>query len=68
MKNGKCPKCGSNNIVILPGNKAKFQSQRKAIALGWLRSVWTDDYICENCLYVESYVNERDKDKVTKLA
>ena len=64
MKNGKCPKCDSNNIVTLPGDKLKFQGYRKTILLGFFSWVLTDDYICKSCGYIESYVSEKDKVKI----
>lgn len=67
MKSGKCPKCSSKNIIkikdILHANGGGNITQS--------RHLFTDNkcakvtfYICENCGFVENYL---DEDEIKKL-
>jgi predicted nucleic-acid-binding Zn-ribbon protein len=58
MKNGKCPKCGSSNVYT---DTEKFTE----IQVNY-RRVTHDDYICTDCGYHESYIN--DKGVLNKVA
>ena len=64
-KTGKCPKCGSNKLIIVPGKKIPAQAGR-AIMIGssTLSSALFDRYVCSQCGYSEEYF---DKDNIDKL-
>jgi predicted nucleic-acid-binding Zn-ribbon protein len=67
MKNGKCPKCGSDNIFAakdLPLKSGPFGSNSIPISLTSLAAL--DNYVCADCGLVESYV--ADADKLTEIA
>lgn len=68
MKNGKCPKCGSQNIFAakdLPLKTGPFGSNSIPISLTSLAAL--DNYVCTDCGFVERYVADADKLKeITK--
>jgi predicted nucleic-acid-binding Zn-ribbon protein len=62
MKNGKCPKCGSNNVFTakdLPLKSGPFGSNSIPISLTSLAAL--DNYVCADCGLVEHYVADGDK-------
>jgi predicted nucleic-acid-binding Zn-ribbon protein len=62
MKNGRCPKCGSNKIYAatdLPLKGGPFASNSIPVSLTSMASL--DNYVCIECGLVESYVAEKDK-------
>ena len=67
MKEGKCPKCGSEGVYsgtdIYPKN-GPFGSN--SIPVSILSIAALDNYVCGECGYVESYV--ADKSKLREIA
>ena len=62
MKNGKCPKCGSNEIYAFTSITV-----RHLLPVAMLRIVSLGDYICCQCGFVETYLwDMNDIDKVKK--
>jgi predicted nucleic-acid-binding Zn-ribbon protein len=62
MKNGKCPKCGSNKVFAakdLPLKSGPFGSNSIPISLSSLAAL--DNYVCTDCGLVEHYVADMDK-------
>jgi predicted nucleic-acid-binding Zn-ribbon protein len=62
MKNGKCPKCGSNKIFAaknLPLKSGPFGSNAIPISLTSLAAL--DNYVCTDCGLVEHYIADSDK-------
>ncbi|HSO18540.1 MAG TPA: hypothetical protein VLT88_03720 [Desulfosarcina sp.] len=60
MKQGKCPKCGSENIYFaedLPLKSGPFGSNAIPVSLTSMAAL--DNYVCINCGLVESYVAEK---------
>jgi len=60
MRNGKCPKCGSNNVF----------TKKDGIGTGdgfYVRTSFMvspstiNDYICTDCGYVERYIDDKKK-------
>lgn len=62
MKEGKCPKCGSEEIYSGANVSAKsgpFGSNSIPITLMSIAAL--DNYVCTDCGYVESYVADAAK-------
>lgn len=62
MKNGKCPKCGSNEVFVasdLPLKSGPFGSNSIPISLTSMAAL--DNYVCVDCGLVERYVADEDK-------
>lgn len=62
MKNGKCPKCGSEQIYTaedMPLKAGPFGSNSIPVSLASLAAL--DNYVCLDCGYVERYVADKDK-------
>ena len=58
MRDGECPKCGSNDVYMREKNGG---NQINAIPLGgfWSRRQFPiDNYVCTNCGFVESYLSD----------
>ena len=62
---GKCPKCGSDKIIIVPGKRIPAEAGR-AIMIGssTLSSALFDRYVCSECGYSEEYFDEDNIDKL----
>ena len=64
MKNGLCPKCGSNDVrsgAYLSNKPGQLGTNTIPIGgLGLLLplSAALDNYVCVNCGYVESYISD----------
>ncbi len=59
MKQGKCPKCGSENVFTpddLPLKSGPFGSNSIPISLTSMAAL--DNYVCIDCGFVESYVSD----------
>ena len=65
-KSGKCPKCGTREIVLVPGKLVPAGNGR-SIMLGHsaLSSALIDRYICLECGYSEDYFDENELQKIT---
>ncbi len=62
MKNGTCPKCGSESIYCgdkIPLKNGPFGSN--SIPVSILSMAALDNYVCTDCGYIESYIAEKDK-------
>lgn len=61
MKDGTCPKCGSDEVYagtdVWP-KRGPFNSN--TIPLGFLSSTALDNYVCGRCGFVEHYVSDRN--------
>lgn len=67
MKNGRCPRCGSNKIYSaadLPLKGGPFGSNTIPVSLTSMAPL--DNYVCVDCGLVESYV--ADEDKLAEIA
>ena len=66
MKSGKCPKCDSENVYsgakIFP-KSGPFGSNSIPVSLTSIAAL--DNYVCTECGYLESYVEE---DKLEEIA
>ena len=62
MKQGKCIKCGSDNVYsgidILP-KSGPFGSNSIPISIVSIAAL--DNYVCTDCGYLESYIAEAEK-------
>ena len=62
MKDGKCPKCGSEKVfhgTKIPAKSGPFGSN--SIPISMLSIAALDNYVCTECGYVESYVADAKK-------
>jgi len=68
LKTGVCPKCKSTEIYA---NKAVVKvASRNAISVSSFTSLFSDDYLCISCGYLEQYVNDvylKDTKKIDKV-
>jgi predicted nucleic-acid-binding Zn-ribbon protein len=63
MKNGKCPKCNSESIVMSANGGGVGYGQKIYISLGLGMSAtsrWMT-YLCLDCGYFENYVVDQEK-------
>jgi len=62
LKQGKCPKCGSEEIYsgveVLP-KSGPFGSN--AIPISFVSIAALDNYVCTDCGYLERYIAETEK-------
>lgn len=62
MKQGKCPKCGSEDVYS--GENIALKSGpfgSNSIPVGLTSIAALDNYVCKACGLVESYVSEKSK-------
>ena len=62
MKDGKCPKCGSDKVfhgIDIPAKAGPFGSNSIPVTLVSIAAL--DNYVCAACGYVESYIAESAK-------
>jgi len=64
MRDGKCPKCGSNNVFTRKDG-INYGSFEISIAFLVTHSP-ANDYICTDCGYFERYID--DKKKLAEVA
>lgn len=65
-KSGKCPKCGSKELIKVPGDTMPANAGRFIMTgLTNLSSVVFDRYVCSQCGYSEEYF---DYDGIAKLS
>lgn len=61
MKNGICPKCQSSEVYDDTSKGWLARSYRDGIAVDGFSSVAIINYVCTDCGYTESYIqNEKD--------
>jgi predicted nucleic-acid-binding Zn-ribbon protein len=61
MKRGICPQCGSTDVksgARIPGKEGLNGSNR--LPLSHTRHVPVDNYVCPQCGYTESYIQNRN--------
>ena len=53
-----CPKCGEQNVVLIPG-KVGAQSSQNTVGVGFLalNSIPVSRYVCLNCGYTEEWID-----------
>ena len=68
MKNTKkCPKCGSHEIIKIPGKAGAYGSGNNIpIGASILSAVPVDRYLCTECGYSEEWVDLDNLEKVEK--
>lgn len=68
MKNtNKCPKCGSSDIIKIPGYAGAYGSGNNIMVGMTIKSaVPVDRYLCASCGYSEEWVDLDEIDKVEK--
>ena len=68
MKNtNKCPKCGSSDIIKIPGHAGAYGSGNNIMVGMTIKSaVPVDRYLCTSCGYSEEWVDLDEIDKVEK--
>jgi predicted nucleic-acid-binding Zn-ribbon protein len=54
MKSGKCPKCGSGEIY-----RGRAHNQRSALNISAFKNARLEDFVCNGCGFVESYVIDK---------
>jgi predicted nucleic-acid-binding Zn-ribbon protein len=62
LKEGKCPKCGSDEIYAgldVAPKSGPFASN--SIPVGLFSIAALDNYVCVQCGYVESYISDPEK-------
>lgn len=62
MREGKCPKCGSDEIYAgldVAPKSGPFASN--SIPIGLFSIAALDNYVCAQCGYVESYISDPEK-------
>jgi predicted nucleic-acid-binding Zn-ribbon protein len=62
VKEGKCPKCGSDRVYHgsdIPAKCGPFGSNSIPVTMVSIAAL--DNYVCARCGYVESYVAESSK-------
>ncbi|MEJ2689134.1 MAG: hypothetical protein P8130_04140 [Deltaproteobacteria bacterium] len=62
MKNGKCPKCGSDRVycgVDVYPKSGPFGSNSIPISITSIAAI--DNYVCTDCGYLERYIAEPEK-------
>ena len=65
MKNTKiCPKCRSNDVIMIKGKKADYGNN--CILTGAFSYVPVNRYLCCCCGYSEEWVNIEDIPKIKK--
>ena len=68
MKNSnKCPKCGSSDIIKIPGHAGAYGSGNNIMVGMTIKStVPVDRYLCADCGYSEEWVDTDYIDKIKK--
>ena len=68
MKNtNKCPKCGSSDIIKIPGYAGAYGSGNNIMVGMTIKSaVPVDRYLCADCGYSEEWVDIDNIDKIKK--
>lgn len=65
----RCPKCGSGDVIRVPGNAHRYLANSICITrFAWVRRIPVDRFVCSDCGYVENWVADRDGLKKIKQA
>ena len=64
-KSNVCPKCGSNDILMIPGSSGAYGVGNN-IQVGWstFSAVLVDRYVCCGCGFSEEWIDEKDIEKL----
>lgn len=66
MKNTRiCPKCNSNDILLIPGYEGAYGSGNN-IPASFFKSVKVNRYLCCVCGYSEEWIDREDIVKLKK--
>ena len=57
MKKGKCPKCESDDILLV---SKRYPEPRGVIGVTLWSKVSVDDYVCESCGFRETYLHDME--------
>ncbi|MCR8968753.1 hypothetical protein [Facklamia sp. 7083-14-GEN3] len=68
MKNtGKCPKCGSEDIFVVPGASGAYgMGNNIPIGSTIFSAVLVDRYVCSICGFTEEWIDTKDIEKLQK--
>lgn len=62
---GKCPKCGSTDLIIIPGKMTPAGSGRYVMTGNTtLSAALLHRYVCASCGYTEEYFDKEDIEKL----
>ncbi len=62
-----CPKCGSNDIVIVDGTAGAYGSGNNIMTGGTIFSaVKVDRYICVTCGFTEEWIRREELEKLAR--
>ncbi len=64
-KSNTCPKCGSKDILMIPGSTGAH-GMGNNIQVGWttLSAILVHRYLCCGCGYSEEWIDEKDFGKL----
>ncbi len=56
-----CPKCGSNNLLVVPGKAGAYGAGNNIpVGMTIFTYVLVDRYVCRNCGFSEEWIREED--------
>ena len=62
-----CPKCGSDHILMVPGDVRSYGAGNNIMTGGTIFSaVKVDRYICVSCGFTEEWIRREELDKLGK--
>jgi transposase-like protein len=56
MKTGVCPICNSTEVYMGTSRRKTVLNARNMIVINWKIHTLTQDYVCTDCGYTESYI------------
>lgn len=68
MKNTKrCPKCGSGDILLIPGRTGAYGSGNNIpVGITVFSAVLVNRYLCGTCGYSEEWIHREDLERLRK--
>ena len=67
MKKGKCPKCGSGNVLRGAGHGPAGCNAAEFLRISYSSKAELTHYVCSTCGYHESYIeDEKSLNKIRK--
>jgi ribosomal protein S27AE len=61
MKNNTCPKCGSNNVIKVPGSVGAHASGNNILlGMSIFSAVKVTRYVCGRCGFSEEWVDDQE--------